>query len=52
MEKFSEEFLPKPKLTYVTWYEIDTGDAAPVSNKPYRYDQVAQSIIDYHSKNM
>ncbi|GFY29019.1 retrovirus-related Pol polyprotein from transposon opus [Trichonephila clavipes] len=38
----------KPGLTHVLYHEIDTGDKPPVVSRPYRYDRVKQSILDYH----
>lgn len=49
IEEFKQVFSDKPELTDVTWDEIITGDIAPVATKSYRYDQVKQSIIDYHT---
>lgn len=52
-DKFSEIFSNKPGgLIHVVWHEIDTGSAVPVASKPYRYDQMKQSIIDYHINKM
>ncbi|GFS67895.1 retrovirus-related Pol polyprotein from transposon 297 [Trichonephila clavipes] len=35
-------------LTHVLYHEIDTGDKPPVVSRPYRYDRVKQTILDYH----
>ena len=37
---------------HVACNEINTGDKEPVYLKPYRYDQIKQSIIDYHVSKM
>ncbi|GFX16483.1 uncharacterized protein TNCV_22541 [Trichonephila clavipes] len=42
----------KPGLTHVLYHEIDTGDKPPVVSRPYRYDKVKQSILDYHIEKM
>ncbi|GFW34379.1 retrovirus-related Pol polyprotein from transposon gypsy [Trichonephila clavipes] len=41
-------YQDKPRLTHVSYHEIDTGDKSPVVSKPYRYDRVKQNILDYH----
>ncbi|GFW22900.1 uncharacterized protein TNCV_2381151 [Trichonephila clavipes] len=38
----------KPGLTHVLYHEIDTGDKPPVVSRPYLYDRVKHSILDYH----
>ncbi|GFW39578.1 retrovirus-related Pol polyprotein from transposon opus [Trichonephila clavipes] len=42
----------KPGLTHVLYHEIDTGDKKPVVSRPYRYDRVKQSTLDYHVEKM
>ncbi|GFW16717.1 uncharacterized protein TNCV_1639531 [Trichonephila clavipes] len=37
---------------HVLYHEIDTGDRPPVVSRPYRYDRVKQSILDYHVEKM
>ena len=52
MKNFSDLFSDTPRLTHVACHEINTLDKEPVYLKPYRYDQVKQSIIDYHIDKM
>ncbi|GFS98946.1 uncharacterized protein TNCV_3896361 [Trichonephila clavipes] len=51
--RFDREYQSdKPGLTHVLHHEIDTGDKPPVVSRPYRYDRVKQSILDYHVEKM
>ncbi|GFU75990.1 hypothetical protein TNCV_580971 [Trichonephila clavipes] len=45
---FKGLFSDKPGLTHVLYHEIDTGDKPPVVSRPYHYDRVKQSILNYH----
>lgn len=45
-------FSDKPGLTLVTSHDIDTDFIALATNKPYKYDNVTQGIIDYHINKM
>ncbi|GFT60756.1 retrovirus-related Pol polyprotein from transposon 17.6 [Trichonephila clavipes] len=49
---FKGLFSDKLELTHVLYHEIDTGDKPPVVSRPYRYDKVKQSIIDYLVEKM
>ncbi|GFX19580.1 hypothetical protein TNCV_2074881 [Trichonephila clavipes] len=49
---FKGLFSNKPGLTHVLYHEIDMGDKPPVVSRPYRYDRVKQSILDYHVEKM
>ncbi|GFU18973.1 retrovirus-related Pol polyprotein from transposon 297 [Trichonephila clavipes] len=49
---FKELFSEKQGLPHVLCHEIGTGDTPPVVSRPYRYDIVKQSIIDYHVEKM
>ncbi|GFT92193.1 retrovirus-related Pol polyprotein from transposon 17.6 [Trichonephila clavipes] len=42
----------KPGLTHVLYHDIDTGEKPPVVSRPYRYDRIKQSILDYHIEKM
>ncbi|GFX13919.1 retrovirus-related Pol polyprotein from transposon 17.6 [Trichonephila clavipes] len=43
------------KLTgtsHVLYHEIDTEDKPPAVSRPYRYDRVKQTILEYHVDKM
>ncbi|GFX13877.1 uncharacterized protein TNCV_3421881 [Trichonephila clavipes] len=42
----------KPGLTHVLYHEIDTEDKPPAVSRPYRYDRVKQTILEYHVDKM
>ncbi|GFY22086.1 uncharacterized protein TNCV_3297301 [Trichonephila clavipes] len=48
-ENFSRD---KSGLTHVLYHETDTEDKPPVVSRPYRYDRVKQTILDYHVEKM
>ncbi|GFY22426.1 retrovirus-related Pol polyprotein from transposon 297 [Trichonephila clavipes] len=45
-------FSNKPGLTYVLFYEIDTGDNPSVVSRSNRHYRVKQEILDYHVDKM
>ncbi|GFX28328.1 retrovirus-related Pol polyprotein from transposon 297 [Trichonephila clavipes] len=49
---FKGLFSDKPGLTHVLYHEIDTESKQPVVSRPYRYDRVKQTILDYHVEKM
>ncbi|GFX10342.1 retrovirus-related Pol polyprotein from transposon 297 [Trichonephila clavipes] len=52
LNSFKGLFSDKPGLPHVLYHEIDTGDKSPVVSRPYRYDRVMQSILDYRVEKM
>ncbi|KFM73065.1 Retrovirus-related Pol polyprotein from transposon 17.6, partial [Stegodyphus mimosarum] len=49
---FANLFSDVPGFTQVVNHDIDTGDAQPVRQKPYRYDRTKEEIIEHHIKEM
>ncbi|KFM71764.1 Retrovirus-related Pol polyprotein from transposon 297, partial [Stegodyphus mimosarum] len=52
ISQFSNLFSDVPGFTQVVNHNIETGDAQPVRQKPYRYDKVKEEIIECHIKDM
>ncbi|GFW39620.1 retrovirus-related Pol polyprotein from transposon 17.6 [Trichonephila clavipes] len=50
--KGRNDYRDKPGLTHILYHEIDSGDKPPVVSRPYRYQRVKQTILDYHVEKM
>ncbi|GFX66593.1 hypothetical protein TNCV_1795041 [Trichonephila clavipes] len=52
LNSFKGLFSDQSGLTHVLYHEIDTRDKPPIVSRPYEYDRVKQSILDYHTEKM